>query len=66
MNTQTPVEEITTTETHAQTVIHLQNGKLFVNGIETSNPTHIGFAILDIAEIIPTTSTKSTLSFVSQ
>lgn len=35
-----------------ETTIQIQNGKLFVNGQETSNPEQIGFAILDIVEEI--------------
>ena len=32
------------------TSLKIENGKVFVNGEETSNPEHIGFAVLDIAE----------------
>lgn len=32
------------------TTIKIEKGKVFVNGEETSNPEHIGYAVLDIAE----------------
>jgi len=32
------------------TSLKIENGKVFVNGEETSNPEHIGFSVLDIAE----------------
>ena len=31
-------------------MIEFVNGRVFINGIETVDPTHIGYAILDFAE----------------
>lgn len=33
-----------------ETIIQIKNGKLFVNGEETSNPEQIGYAVLDVVE----------------
>lgn len=30
--------------------IEIQEGKIFIEGIETSNPTHIGFAVIDLVQ----------------
>ncbi|WP_060875412.1 hypothetical protein [Myroides odoratus] len=45
-------EEFATTNSteNTETIIQIKNGKLFVNGEETSNPELIGFAVLDIVE----------------
>ena len=33
-----------------ETIIQIKNGKLFVNGEETSHPEQIGYAVLDVVE----------------
>ena len=35
---------------NTETIIQIKNGKLFVNGEETSNPEQIGYAVLDVVE----------------
>lgn len=32
------------------TTVEIKNGKVFINGEETTNPELIGYAILDVAE----------------
>lgn len=34
----------------ALTEFKIENGKVFINGVETTNPELIGLAILDLAE----------------
>lgn len=50
-----------------ETIIQIKNGKLFVNGEETSNPEQIGYAVLDIVEqvIEGTTIDNALLAFIS-
>ncbi|WHT38389.1 MULTISPECIES: hypothetical protein [Myroides] len=47
-------EEFATTNSkeNTETIIQIKNGKLFVNGEETSNPELIGFAVLNIIELV--------------
>lgn len=65
----TPKEEfeITNSAENAETIIQIKNGKLFVNGEETSNPEQIGYAVLDIIEqvIEGTTIDNALLAFIS-
>jgi hypothetical protein len=30
--------------------IEIEQGRIFIEGIETSNPTHIGYAIIDLVQ----------------
>jgi hypothetical protein len=50
-----------------ETIIQIKNGKLFINGVESSNPEQIGYAVLDIAEqvIDGTTIDNALLAFIS-
>lgn len=65
----TPKEEFATTNSkeNTETIIQIKNGKLFVNGEETSNPELIGFAVLDIVEQLDFVSKINTsqLTFVT-
>lgn len=59
--------ETTNSQEQTETIIQIKNGKLFVNGEETSNPELIGFAVLDIVEqvIEGTTIDNAHLAFIS-
>lgn len=65
----TPKEEFATTNSaeNTETIIQIKNGKLFVNGEETSNPEQIGYAVLDIVEQLDFVSkiNTSNLAFVT-
>ncbi|WP_353159342.1 hypothetical protein [Myroides odoratus] len=52
---------------NTETIIQIKNGRLFVNGEETSNPEQIGYAVLDIVEqvIEGTTIDNALLAFIS-
>lgn len=30
--------------------IEIEQGRIFIEGIETSNPTHIGYAVIDLVQ----------------
>lgn len=65
----TPQEEFATTNSqeNTDTTIQIINGKLFVNGVESSNPEQIGYAVLDIVEQLDFVSKINTshLAFIS-
>ena len=65
----TPKEEFASTSStqNTDTTIQIINGKLFVNGVESSNPEQIGYAVLDIVEqvIEGATIDNAHLAFIS-
>ena len=42
-------------------MLEIQNGKVFINGEQTTNPELIGYAVLDAAESIGNDSNESTI-----